>query len=160
MIYAQIKNEEILNKILIDDESKASLFAQNFDHCVRIDHLPVVPDIGWYYKNGSFTKVIDSPIDGGIPEEVPHGTADNFTPFKLSADSYEFEVSLKGDYLTVGCHIYDYRWIRYALWAGNKGTKEIGPFSKTSYGILCKNRFKIMQADVDIIYSALCTLRE
>lgn len=161
MIYAQIKNEEVCNKILVDDESKVHLFLKGFDHCIRVDNLEVVPEIDWYYKNEKFTKVIDLHVEGGIPSEVPHGTSDSFQPFKMSKDGYEFDVSLEGDNLNVGCQAYNYRWIRYALWMmKTKDAKVMGPLFKTTHGLTYKNKFKIAQVDVDAVYIALCTLRE
>lgn len=161
MIYAQIKNEEVYNKILIDDESKIPLFAQGFDGCIRVDNLKIIPDIGWYYRNGTFTNVVNFIVEGGIPKEVPSGTATNFEPFELSENSHEFIVSVDGENLRVGCAVYDYRWIRYALWEmSTKDIQVMGPLTKTNNVFTYRKRFKITQADVDLIYSALCTLKE
>jgi hypothetical protein len=161
MIYAQIKNGQVHNKILVDDENKVHLFAEGFDHCIRIDNLKVVPDIDWFYKNNEFTKVINLPIEGGIPAEVPHGTAETFKPFKMSQDSFEFDISLEGENLIVGCQVYNFRWIRYAVWMmKTKNADSVGPLFKTVYGLTYKKKITIVQIDIDAAYAALCTLRK
>jgi len=161
MIYAQIKNEVVCNKIIIDDETKASLFAEGFDYCIRIDNLTVVPDIDWFYRNEQFTKVINFSIEGGISSEVPHGTYDSFESFKMSDNSGKFEVSVDGDNIIIGCQIYNYRWLRYAYWTlKTKDAKTFGPLVKRTDGLMYKRQFKIAQVDADAVYTALCTLKE
>lgn len=59
MIYAQIKNNVIVNTIVFDNganQSLIDLFAQGYDHLKRIDNKNPVPGIGWNYKpsNGTF----------------------------------------------------------------------------------------------------------
>lgn len=63
MIYAQIKDNVIKNRIRLDDSNLESLFLNGFDYLIRIDELEVQPDIGWFYDGQSFTQP--------SPEEEP-----------------------------------------------------------------------------------------
>ena len=58
MVYAQIKNNVIVNVIVLDDPTLVSIFTDGFDYCVRIDNLTPVPIIGDTYNpsNGTFTS--------------------------------------------------------------------------------------------------------
>jgi hypothetical protein len=54
MNYALIKDGVIKNIIVIDDPSVLELF-KDWDHCIRVDHLEVIPHIGWRYDEASQT---------------------------------------------------------------------------------------------------------
>jgi hypothetical protein len=56
MIFAQILNSIIVNIIVLDDASQASVFAQGYDACLEIDQLNTIPSIGWFYDivSGNF----------------------------------------------------------------------------------------------------------
>lgn len=49
MIYAQIKDNKIINSIVIDDETPMELFSKGYDYFIRIDNLNPTPGIGWSY---------------------------------------------------------------------------------------------------------------
>lgn len=51
MIFAQVKNNIIVNIIELEDESLAHLFKQDNDFVVRIDTLDPIPGIGWVFDN-------------------------------------------------------------------------------------------------------------
>lgn len=59
MIYAQIKNGLILNTIVCDEDTPLDLFAEGFDHFLRVDNLTPVPGIGWSYDGTSYNPPID-----------------------------------------------------------------------------------------------------
>jgi hypothetical protein len=65
MIYAQIKDQKIVNIIDLQDITLVPLFLDGFDDIVRIDLLDPTPGIGWSYVNGTFTAPPD-------PNAVPH----------------------------------------------------------------------------------------
>lgn len=54
MVYAQIKNNEVKNTIVLNDDSLLPVFSQNWDHCIRIDELRPMPGIGWSYDGQEF----------------------------------------------------------------------------------------------------------
>jgi len=60
MIYAQIKNQTIVNIIELADSNLLSLFYKNplsggtFDYVIRIDNLDTQPCIGWTYDGTNF----------------------------------------------------------------------------------------------------------
>lgn len=56
MIHAQIKNNVIENTIVTDENTPLHLFAQGFDHLVRIDELEKMPGIGWHYDGANFCE--------------------------------------------------------------------------------------------------------
>ena len=64
MIYAQIKSGIVQNTLVLDDESKASVFSAGFDVFLRIDDLSPVPGIGWAHDGQNFT-----PPENPSPEE-------------------------------------------------------------------------------------------
>jgi hypothetical protein len=82
-----------------------------------------------------------------------------FAPFRLSEASGSWEVFMKDGVLRIGCHHYDYKWTRYALWKIlTQKADKVGALVKTPTGVSYSKLFNIMQTDVDNIYSALCTL--
>jgi hypothetical protein len=161
MIYAQILNGIVRNTIILENAIQIHLFRKNHDHCIRIDHLIPQPSIGWFYDGATFSKVHNPDIEGGIPKEVPTGNAATFEPFTIRMGDYEFEVFLEGDLLHIGCHIYNYRWLRYALWMGKEHhANRVGPVihcedGSARYG----NDFHILRDDIDLIYNSLCALQ-
>lgn len=54
MIYAQIKNNTVINTIVLDKVELEPIFANGFDALVRIDNLDIIPGINWSYINGEF----------------------------------------------------------------------------------------------------------
>lgn len=54
MIYAQIKNGIIENRIVLDDPKLEPLFLEGFDFLVRVDNLEPQPNIGWTYDGVKF----------------------------------------------------------------------------------------------------------
>lgn len=55
MIFAQIKDAQIVNTIILDDEKLASSFmlnpvtGENFDQILRVDTIYPQPAIGWSF---------------------------------------------------------------------------------------------------------------
>jgi len=51
MVFAQIKNDVVVNIIILDDVSLINKFSSDagFDHCVRICNRNPIPQIGWNY---------------------------------------------------------------------------------------------------------------
>jgi hypothetical protein len=163
MIYAQILNGVVRNTIILDNETELHLFLKHHDHCIRIDHLVPQPSIGWLYDGtvSVFSKIHNPYVEGGIPKDVPCGNETAFEPFTIRQGDYEFEVFLDADLLHIGCHVYNYKWLRYALWMGKKyPTCIVGPVThcedgSARYG---DSHFHILRDDIDLIYNALCTL--
>lgn len=62
MVYAQIRNQVVVNTIVLDDPTILHLFKVGFDDCVRVDQLSPQPGIGWSYSlgNGFSPPVQDS----------------------------------------------------------------------------------------------------
>lgn len=54
MIYAQIKDGIVVNRIVLDDVALEPLFIVGFDALIRIDQLDIQPDIGWCYDGNDF----------------------------------------------------------------------------------------------------------
>jgi hypothetical protein len=54
MIYAQIKNNIVVNTIILQDENLLPTFLVGFDALIRIDLLENQPSIGASYENGIF----------------------------------------------------------------------------------------------------------
>jgi hypothetical protein len=161
MIYAQILNGIVRNVIILNDETIAHLFAKNYDHCIRIDHLVPQPAIGWFYDGSTFSRVHSHTVEAGeVPQGVPTGAHATFESFVIRKDNYEFDVFLNGDLLHVGCHVYNYKWVRYALWMiKTHSLITMGPFNACPDGsIRYGNDFHISRDDVESVYNALCTL--
>jgi hypothetical protein len=59
MVYALIKNGVVENTI-VADANFISLINSQWDNCIRIDELEIVPGIGWTHDGSVFTN----------PEEV------------------------------------------------------------------------------------------
>lgn len=55
MIYAQIKNNVVMNTIVVDEDTPLDLFSRGFDHFLRIDLLEPRPSIGYLYNDGVFS---------------------------------------------------------------------------------------------------------
>lgn len=57
MRYAQIKNNLIVNVIVLNNANLVSLFTQGFDYCIRVDELDPEPCIGWSFDpfSGNFS---------------------------------------------------------------------------------------------------------
>lgn len=58
MIYAQIKNNKIMNTIVVDSSTPLALFSEGYDALLRIDDKTPVPGIGWNFDQESFTPPI------------------------------------------------------------------------------------------------------
>lgn len=54
MIYAQIKNNLVVNCIVADDETPMDIFSAGYDYFIRIDNLNPIPGIGWSYDGTTF----------------------------------------------------------------------------------------------------------
>lgn len=55
MIYAQIKNGQVQNTILVDENTPLDLFSEGYDHFMRIDELNPCPGPTWSYDGESFS---------------------------------------------------------------------------------------------------------
>lgn len=55
MVYAQIKNGNVVNTIVADENTPLDLFARGFDYFIRIDEMDLVPSIGWTYNGENFS---------------------------------------------------------------------------------------------------------
>lgn len=55
MVYAQIKNNIIVNTIILDDTSLTSVFAAGYDYFIQISTSPGSPAIGWSYNSTNNT---------------------------------------------------------------------------------------------------------
>lgn len=66
MIIAQIKNNIVLDTIVVDDLSLLPLFVDDlitdlpYDNLVRIDTLDPRPGVGWSYNGTTFSPPPDS----------------------------------------------------------------------------------------------------
>lgn len=56
MLYAQIKNGKVANIIKLDDSNLVNTFTTNFDYCIRIDNLNIIPNINWLYDGNVFSN--------------------------------------------------------------------------------------------------------
>lgn len=61
MNYAQIKNNIVVNTIVLQDENLLTVFLVGFDALVRIDLLENPPSIGASYVNGVFIAAPEEP---------------------------------------------------------------------------------------------------
>lgn len=59
MVYAQIKNNRIMNTIVVDETTPLELFAANFDYFIRVDDISPQPSIGWQYDGSIFTSPVE-----------------------------------------------------------------------------------------------------
>lgn len=55
MVYAQIKNNRVINTIILNNEELLPIFKQNIDDCIRIDEISPRPGIDWNYDGGEFS---------------------------------------------------------------------------------------------------------
>lgn len=58
MIYAQIKDNLVINAIVVDEHTPMDLFSAGYDYFLRIDNLDNRPGIGWSYDGSSFSPPI------------------------------------------------------------------------------------------------------
>lgn len=78
VIYAQIKNNVILNSIVLNDPSLVGIFSNGFDSLVQIDQLNPQPSIGWSYDGKNFSP--PSPLtqqqlkDEAVASAIPLNT--------------------------------------------------------------------------------------
>lgn len=63
MIYAQIKNNKVVNTIVIDEDTDIDLFAEGYDYFLPIDDANPRPSVGWSYNDGHY-----APPSPPIPE--------------------------------------------------------------------------------------------
>lgn len=61
--YAQIKNNMVINTIIVDKNTPMDLFSEGYDYFIRIDTLPVIPGIRWGYDGTNFSAPPPDPID-------------------------------------------------------------------------------------------------
>lgn len=54
MLYAQIKNQIVINTIKLDDSEMENQFSQGYDSLIRIDELEIIPSIDWTYDGEEF----------------------------------------------------------------------------------------------------------
>lgn len=47
MIYGQIKDQVMVNVIVLENPDLVPVFTVGFEACIRIDNLPTIPSIGW-----------------------------------------------------------------------------------------------------------------
>lgn len=55
MIYAQIRNELIVNTIILNDADDLHLFTDSFDYVLQIDQIYPRPGIGWTFDGIQFS---------------------------------------------------------------------------------------------------------
>lgn len=62
MIYAQIKDNIIINIIVLDDIELIPLFSKDYDHFIEVYAIPGNPGIGWVYnpESNSFLPSTDN----------------------------------------------------------------------------------------------------
>lgn len=72
MVYAQIKNGLIVGAIAVDETTVLALFAEGFDHLLRIDDLIPQPGIGWSYDGQHFSPPVlpPDPIADVTPRQI------------------------------------------------------------------------------------------
>lgn len=58
MVYAQVRNNVVVNTIVLDDLTLLPLFSEGFDACIRIDGVSPMPSINWTYIGGVFAPPI------------------------------------------------------------------------------------------------------
>lgn len=61
MVYAQIKNGQVQNTIVVDEDTDMDLFSQGFDSFLRIDHLVPCPGPSWSYDGATFSPPYQAP---------------------------------------------------------------------------------------------------
>jgi hypothetical protein len=56
MIYAQIKDGIVKNRIVVEDVSlDISIFAVGYDLCIRVDEMSPEPQVDWLYDSQTQT---------------------------------------------------------------------------------------------------------
>ena len=55
MVYVQIKDGIILNRIILNDAALESAFIVGYDYLKRVDELSPEPQLGWLYDSGTDT---------------------------------------------------------------------------------------------------------
>lgn len=65
MIFAQIKDGQVKNTIVLEDLNLVPLFKQGFDECIRVDEMNPTPSIGWSYVDREFIP----PQSEEVPEQ-------------------------------------------------------------------------------------------
>lgn len=72
MVFAQISNQQIMNTIVLQDESLLNLFLNDpmtdipYDYVLRIDMIYPQPGIAWTFDGIQFWPPPQPPDDGGI----------------------------------------------------------------------------------------------
>lgn len=68
MIYAQIKNNLVINCIVADEETPLDIFSAGYDYFIRIDTNPINPGIGWSYDGVNFSAPVMPPDEEDVEE--------------------------------------------------------------------------------------------
>lgn len=55
MVYAQIKDNKVVNTIVVNEDTPLELFSEGYDYFLRIDEMSPRPAIGWSYDGEEFT---------------------------------------------------------------------------------------------------------
>lgn len=55
MVYAQISEGVIQNRIVIDDPDIVQYFLEGYDYIIRVDDLDPEPQMGWLYDGMVFS---------------------------------------------------------------------------------------------------------
>lgn len=55
MIYVQIKDGVVVNKITLEDKSLIPIFSQGFDYLISTLNIVPEPEIGWTFSFGQLT---------------------------------------------------------------------------------------------------------
>lgn len=59
MVYAQIKNGTVVNRIIIANEADVASQQAGMQAVIRIDVLSPQPDIGWSWDGESFSEPVN-----------------------------------------------------------------------------------------------------
>lgn len=58
MYYAQIKDGEVKNVIVLDDPTLISLFSEGYDAFIDVSDMQQRPGPSWTYENGEFSPPV------------------------------------------------------------------------------------------------------
>lgn len=67
MIYVQIKDGVVVNKIVLEDKTLIPVFSEGFDYLISVLNMTPEPEIGWTFSFGQLSAPPvpeDLPIDG------------------------------------------------------------------------------------------------
>jgi hypothetical protein len=63
MNYAQIKNGQVENIIVLEDDSLIAHFSEGFDYFVAVDGIDPMPRLGWAYDGTKFIPTAPVPLN-------------------------------------------------------------------------------------------------